>query len=261
MSARALWRGVVRFGAAAVPVRLYAAVEDRRVSFRLLHREDGVPVRGALVNPLTDEVVAYREAGRGYVTPDGAIVALEAAELEALEPEPSRDVAVTRFVPAGAIEHRWYRRPYFLGPDGDDEAHAALAAMLARTGREGVAHWVMRDRVHHGSLRLHRGYPMLVTLRSAAQVAPLGRFEPGEAGDLDERQLALARQLIEALSADLDPDAYRDEHREAVLDLVAAKREGREVAAPRPRERPATTDLTASLERSLARAGGAGGRA
>ncbi len=260
MSARALWRGVVRWGGAEVPVRLYAAVEDRRLPFRLLHRDDGVPVRSALVNPVTGEVVAYHEAGRGYVTPEGTIVALEAGELGSLEPEPSRDVEVSRFVPVGAIEHRWFRRPYFLGPDGDEGAHAALVALLARTGREGVAHWVMRDRVHHGALRLHRGYPMLVTLRYAGQVVPLGRYEPPASGELDEEQLALARRLIAVLAGDLDHDAYRDAYREAVRDLAEAKRAGKEVAASRRPEPPATTDITSALERSLARAAGGSAR-
>lgn len=251
MSARALWRGVVRFGDVRVPVRLYPAVRDRGVRLRLLHRADGAPVSRALVNPDTDEVVAYEDVGRGYVTPDGRIVAFEAVELAGLGPEPSRDVEVTRFVPPGAIEHRRYRRPFLLGPDGDDDAYAALTTTLARTGREGVARWVMRGRTYLGALRLHSGLPILVTLRPTSRLLPLERFEPEAAGALDEEHLALARRLIELLSGDLDHGSYHDEHERAVLRLVEAKREGRELPSGPPPEPAAVRDLGEALERSL----------
>src|SRR5690606_16183198 len=131
VSARAIWKGVLRLEDVEVPVKLYSAVEDKRVSFRLLHREDGVPVKQVMVNPDTGKVVEYEDIQRGYVTPEGRIVRLDPSELDELEPEPSRDIEVLRFVPPDAIEHRWFERPYYLGPDGDADAYFALAAALA----------------------------------------------------------------------------------------------------------------------------------
>src|SRR5690606_5602717 len=177
VTVRALWRGVVRIGDARVPVRLYPAVADRSVSFRLLDRRYREPVRRALVHPASGAVVAYEDAQRGYLASTGELVVLGTEELAGLAPEPSRDVTVTRFVPPEAIELRWYDRPFYLGPDEDGEAYHALAAALARVGRVGVARWVMRDREYHGALRLHHGYPVLVALRSADEVLPLERFE------------------------------------------------------------------------------------
>lgn len=118
MSARAIWKGVIEFGDVSVPVKLYSAVEDKSVSFRLLHREDGVPVRQALVNPETNEVVEYSDSQRGFVTDKGELVTLDDEELEELEPESSRTIEISRFVPSDSVESRWYLRPYYLGPIG-----------------------------------------------------------------------------------------------------------------------------------------------
>lgn len=255
MSARAIWKGVLRLEDVEVPVKLYSAVEDKRVSFRLLHREDGVPVKQVMVNPDTGKVVQYEDIQRGYVTPEGRIVRLDPSELDELEPEPSRDIEVLRFVPPDAIEHRWFERPYYLGPDGDADAYFALAAALARAERVGVARWVMRAKEYQGALRLHEGYPMLVTLKHAEEVLPLEEFEPRSEKDLDEKQLKMARQLIQMLADDFEPEAYQDEYRESVLALIESKREGKKVRPKKAPKRPRTDDLTAALERSLAAGG------
>lgn len=251
MSARAIWKGVIELGAVSVPVKLYSAIENKGVSFRLLHREDGVPVRQALVNPRTKEVVEYAESERGFVTDKGELVALDDEELEELEPEPSRSIEITRFVPAGTIEYRWYQRPYYLGPDGDEDAYFTLTAALGREEREGVARWVMRDKEYVGALRLHHGYPMLVTLRHAEEILPLEDLGPETNEDLDDKQLKMARQLIEMLADDFEPENYVDEYRESVLELVDKKKRGATIETVEPRKKKAPKDLTAALEKSL----------
>lgn len=155
MAARAIWKGVIRFAEVRVPVKLYSAVEDRSVHFRLLHADDYTPVRQILVNPHTDEVEPYQKTYRGYPTHEGHWVMLRPEELSALEPEPSRDIEILRFLPPKAIDHRWYLRPYYLGPDGATDAYFALAAALEREGKEALARWVMRKKEYLGALRAH----------------------------------------------------------------------------------------------------------
>lgn len=253
MSARALWRGVVRFAGAEVPVKLYAAVEDRDVHFRLLHEPDEVPVTRELVHPETGEVVPFADAKRGYVTAEGDLVILEPDELDALAPEPSRVIDVVRFTPRGAIDPRWYVRPYYLGPDGEQEAFAALAAALERREREGLARWTMRRRGYLGALRMHRGHLMLITLRSdPAVLADAALAAPADA-DLDPRELDLARRILETLAAPFEPEAYADTYRQRVLDLIAAKARGEPVRLAPPPERPRFEDLGQALRASLER--------
>src|SRR5262245_34286185 len=127
MALRAMFKASVALGAQRVPVKLYAAVQDRAVHFRMLHADDDVPIRQRMVDAKS-HTVAPEEIRRGYPIDRNTMVLLEEDELRAAEPEPSRDIVVSRFVDAALIDDRWYDRPYYLGPDGDDDGYAALAA-------------------------------------------------------------------------------------------------------------------------------------
>ncbi|WP_444678374.1 non-homologous end joining protein Ku [Halomonas sp. E19] len=251
MSARALWKGVIRFGEVEVPVKLYSAVQDRSVHFRLLHAKDRSPVKQAMVNPETDEVVPYAETRRAYRTDKGSLVVFDKEELEALEPDTGRDIEVLRFMPPQAIDHRWYDRPYYLGPDGSEALYAALAEALGNSGKEGLAHWVMRKKSYVGALRLHRGVPMLMSLRHTEQVVSVDALEPPGGKALDAKELGMARQLIGMLEAEFDPTEYHDDYRERVLALIEAKRQGKRPKVTPIRRREPSDDLTKALEASL----------
>jgi DNA end-binding protein Ku len=254
MTARAMWKGVIGFGGVRVPVKLYAAVEDRDVHFRLLHATDHAPVRQALVNPEADEVVPYREAHRAFATPEGDLVLLKDEELAEMEPEPSREIRILRFLPPDAIDRRWYLRPYYLGPDdGAADAYFALAAALARVGRVGLARWVMRNKEYLGALRLQSGYPMLVALHHAEEVVSLEGLGTPAGPSLDHRELAMARQLMDMLAADFVPTDYRDEYRARVEQLIETKMRGGRLAVAPPRRPRPSEDLAGALEASLRR--------
>jgi DNA end-binding protein Ku len=255
MPARAIWKGVLRLRDAKVPVKLYSALEDRSVRFRLLERERLAPVTQTQVRPDDDEPVPHEATKKAFVTEDDELVVLERDELERLEPEPSRDIELLAFVPRDAVDLRLYARPYYLGPDGDETRYRALAAALERSGREGIAQWTMRKKAYVGALRLHTGYPMLVTLRPPDEIVPLDRVERPTGKPLDERQLGMARQLLAMLEAPFEPDAYRDEYRDRVLELVERKRAGKSAPAAKPRRPRRAADLSEALEASL-RAGG-----
>ncbi len=251
MTARAMWKGVLHCQAARVPVKLYAAVEDRAIRFRLLNRSDLRPVRQALVHPDTGAIVPQEGVRRAYVSDAGDRVILSTAELKALEPKESRDIELLAFVPPAQFDHRWYDRPYFLGPDGSANEYNALADALEGTGLEGVARWVMRGRQYVGALRLHQGYPVLIALRHAGEVVPAQSLPAPEGPALDRRELEMARQLVEMLAADFEPAAYQDEYRQRVAELVAAKAKGRRLRLVAPRRKAATDDLSRALRDSL----------
>lgn len=251
--ARAIWKGVIRIGDVAVPVKLYPAVWDRNVHFRLLHDKDGTPLKQRMVDPVTGEIVPYEDIRKGFETGDGTIVMLEPDELEELEPEPSRDIEIVRFVPPSQIDHRWYDRPYYLGPDDDAPSYFALADALERKGLEGVARWTMRKKAYVGALRLEEGYPMLITLRHVDDVVSAAEL-PRPAGRAPTaKEIAMARQLIGMLESKFDPTEWSDEYRTRVLDLVSTKARGgkielKRVAEKRPRRKSLEAMLRASLE-------------
>lgn len=252
--ARAIWKGVLRFGSAEVPVKLYSAVQDRSVHFRLLDRRTRTPVKQRMVDPLKGKEVPYDEVRRGYEVEEGVFVVLDEEELEELEPAKSRDIDVTRFLDPEVINHQWYDRPYHLGPDGDDVEYFALVKALERKGQEGVARWTMRNKEYLGALRAEDGHLMLITLRHAEEVIPASALEPPGGRKPEAREMKMAEQLIDALAAEFDPSEWRDEYRDRVLELIEAKSEGKTVEFRQPEKRRTAGDLAASLEASIAAA-------
>jgi DNA end-binding protein Ku len=257
MAARAMWKGDLAIGRTRVPVKMYSAVQDQGVHFRLLHKTDKQPLKQQMVNPETDEVVERTDVRKGYVDEGGIVVMLADEELEELKPEASRDVEITRFVPATAISHGWYDRPYWLGPDtrGKD-AYFALAQALEEEGREGIARWVMRGKEYVGALVPENGYLMLITLRHAGEVVESKDLPRPGGRALDKKEVALAEQLLSALEGDWTPEEFEDEYRDRLMDFIEKKAKGRapKVRKLRPK-RESKKDLAAVLEASLKSAG------
>lgn len=258
MAARAIWKGVVKIGTQGVPVKLYSAVADRKVHFRLLHKTDHEPVRQQLVSAESEEAIEYQEVKKAFPLTRGRMVLLEPEELEKLEPKDSRDIEITRFVNPDEIDHRWYSRAYWLGPDGDSKSYFAAAAALERRKKEGVARWVMRDKEYVGALRAEDGYLVLITLRRADEIIAADALKPPGGRELQAREIQMAEQLLSALHGEFDPTQFRDEYRARVMELVETKAAGRKpkVVAFRPKKQK-DDQIADALEASLAGIGGA----
>lgn len=252
MSARAIWKARLDFGDTEVPVKLYSGVEDQRIHFRLLHAEDGVPVEQHMVHPESGEIVPRDEIRKGFEVGEGKFVFLSDEELESVRPSPSRTIRLLRFVPPEEIDHRWYDRPYYLGPDGDLDSWTALIAALKSSGREGVARWVMRNREYVGALTVGDGAPVLVTLRRPGEVVSTEDLSPPAGEDLTEAEIEMAERLIGALEGHFDPADYENAYRVRVRELIEAKASGKVVKLPRkPEAAEADEDLAEALEASL----------
>ena len=241
------------FGTVDVPVKLYSAVQDRSIHFRLLASKGKKPVAQHMIDPETDEVVEKEEVQKAYQTDDGELVILDDEELEEAAPKPSRDIEITRFVPPAKLTHQWYERPYWLGPDEKGESkYFTLAAALKRKDRVGVARWVMRNKEYVGALREQDGYLMLISLRHAAEVIPASALTPPSGRELAAKEVTMAKQLVAALEGELDMSEFKDEYRDRVLDFVEAKARGKVIRFPKAPARKTDESLTAALERSLA---------
>lgn len=263
MAARAMWKANLRLGDLELPVKLYAAVEDRKVHFNLLSPRTGERIRQRMVDPDSGEEVPAEEIRKGYEAEPGRFVVLDEKALEELRPEASRTIEVTRFVDRDEIDHRWYLRPYVLGPDDGARArddYFALAAVLAERGEEGVALWVMRNQAYAGSLHERDGYLFLVTLRSADEVIDADRLEPPAGEKPAKRETDMAERLVAAYEAEFEPEEYRDEYRAKLEELIAAKAEGKAPKLRKLRPKKPPESLAGALEKSLAQARKSGSR-
>jgi DNA end-binding protein Ku len=252
MTARAIWKASLALGGTVVPVKLYAAVEERDIHFRLLHVEDRAPVRQRMVDPRTDEEVPPESIRRGVAVEPGTYVLMKPEEVERQAPEPSRTIELMRFVPPRAIDPAWYSRPYTLGPDGSNAAYAALVKALQESELRGIARWVMRGNRYFGALAAHEeGHLTLVTMRSPDEVVTAEQLPPGGGKAMSAAEHALAQQLVSALDGPFEPAALRDDYHDRLAAYLAARAKGRRVRPPREALPKPSHDLARALEQSV----------
>jgi len=253
MAARAIWKGCIEFGSISVPIKLYSAVQEKGVHFRLLDRRTKKPVKQHMIRPDTGDVVEQAETKKALELDRRSLVILDDEDIEKVDPPASRDIEILHFYKPEAITHQWFERPYWVGPDGDAKGYFALAAALAAEKREGLAKWVMRKKEYFGALRPEGAYLMLVTLRNAEEVVDPASISVPSGRDLTAREVTMAKQLIAAMEGELDMMEYKDEYRARVLEFVEAKAKGKVIRLPKTTEKkPVERDLTSVLQRSLA---------
>jgi DNA end-binding protein Ku len=250
MSARPIWKGELTVGA-AVKVKLYSGVEDRKIRFHILQSKTKDRVKQQIITG-EKEKVTKTEIRKGYEIEPGTFVILEKAELDALKPDESRVIQVLRFIPIDALGNEWYERPYYLGPDGDAEDYFALAEALQDRQALGIAQWTMRGRANIGALRAEGDYLVLVKLRYSEEIL-MSRDLPAPGGrDLSVKELKMAEELVNALEAKFDPGEFRDEYREKLGAFLQAKAKGKHPQLPPIKERHAAGTLDQQLSKSLA---------
>jgi len=244
MAARAIWKGSLKLNSTRVPVKLYAAAQDRTVHFHVLEQRTRMRVKQHMVDPETGKEVPADEIQKGYEVEPGTFVILTDEELERLEPKPSRDIEITEFVNPSQINHQWFDRPYYLGPDGDSKDYFALVEALKATKKEGLAHWVMRDKAYAGALRAEGDYLMLFTLRHAEEVLSVEDLPKPEGRAMDRKEVNMARQLVEMLEGDFHAEDFRDEYRDRVMEFIEQKAKGkaRKLAPVRTKRAPASLE-------------------
>jgi DNA end-binding protein Ku len=259
LMARAIWTGSVNFGLLNVPVKLYSAVARRGIALREIREADGVRIRHRRVAEGTDEEVPYESIVKAFEISPDRFVPLTKDELSGLDPEKSRSVEVLDFVDLDEIDPIYFDSPYYLGPaEGAEKAYSLLARAMEEAGKVAIARFVFRNKEHLAAIRPTDGALTLTTMRFADEVVSPAELEdvlPAEQAEVGKREIEMAEQLIDSLTRDFDPTAYRDEYREKLLALIERKAEGKEVltapsaAEPEPTRAP---DLMTALEESIA---------
>jgi DNA end-binding protein Ku len=247
--ARAVWKGQLVIGDEKLAVKMYSAVQDRTVHFRLLDKNSLSPVKQRIVRKTDGKEVKKEGRRKAFALDPERAVMLTSEELDELEPQTSRDIELCRFVAPSLLGEQWYDRPYYLGPDEDDEkTYFALAEVLAQEKLLGISRWVMRKKRYVGALTVLDGYLMLVTLRRAEQVlaAPEVKSAP-----VNDKELKLAERLVEEISGEFDPGVWQDEYHERVCKLIEAKAHGKKLKLPAPPRKRATGGLAEQLRESL----------
>lgn len=254
---RAIWKGAVSFGLVNVPVRLYSATENHDVQFRQVHRTDGGRIRYKRFCSVDGEEVAYDDIAKGYETEDGEMVVLSDEEMASLPTRSSKEISVEKFVPEDQIDPMLFEKSYYLEPDKSaTKPYVLLREALEAQGRMAIVTVSIRTRMTMAVLRVREGVIVMQTMMWPDEIRSADFAAVEEAGDASEKEMSMARMLIDELAGDYDADEFEDDYALAVEDLVRAKIEGGEVRAPEVEEDEGgeVVDLLAALSKSVEKA-------
>jgi DNA end-binding protein Ku len=262
--ARAIWSGAISFGLVNIPVKLYSAVSRKTVRFHQIDAESGQRIRQQRVSQASGEEVPYEQIVKGYEIGPDRYVTITPEELESLEPEKTRTIDIEAFVDLDQIDPIYYDHPYYLIPDtGATKAYRLLVDAMDEANKVAIARVVLRSKEHLVALRPKDGTLTMETMLFADEVVPpdsLDEMPEDGAAKTSKRELGMAKQLIGSLAADFEPEQYRDEYRERVLDMIERKAQGETITIEAPAEKPKEVpDLMAALEASIASAKGQSG--
>ena len=255
---RSMWSGAISFGLVNVPVKLYSAVSKKTVRFHQLNGKTGHRIAQKRTDAQTGDEVAFDDIVKGFELTKDRYVVVTPDELETLDPVKSRSIDIEDFVDLADIDPVYYDHPYYLVPDkGAAKAYGLLLDAMRESGKVAIAKVVIRSKEQLVAIRpAPGGVLMMETMIFADEVVPPGSIDDlPDTDDLNvtDRELKMAQQLIESLTSPFEPEKYKDEYREKVLQLIEAKAEGAEIVqqaeAPTP---TAVPDLMAALEASLA---------
>ena len=255
----AVWSGSISFGLVTVPVKLTTATRSRDVSFNQIEEGTGARIRYKRVSEQSGEEVPYDRIVKGYEIRKGNYVIVDADELKSFAPAATHTIEIEDFVDLADIDPVYFEQPYYVIPD-KNAAKPYRLLVEAMTGLQKVAvgRIVIRSKEHLVAIRPVDGVLCVETMRYADEVVDIDSLEgvPGDDVTVNERELQMARQLVEALSGSFEPGKYHDEYREQLLDLIERKAAGEDIVAEPAAEAPAKVlDLMAALEASLAKTG------
>ncbi len=255
---RSMWKGAISFGLVMIPVKLYAATEQKDIAFRQVHRVDGGRIRFRRVCSIDGEEVPYEDVAKGYELPTGEMVVLTDEDMAELPLPTTRSIEVLHFLPEEQLDPILLNRSYFVEPESAGaRAYVLLRDSLERSGKVALAQVALRQRESLATLRSRDGVLVLETLLWPDEIrTPDFAFLEDDV-EVRSQELQMAASLIDSMTVDFDPDEYHDSYREALQELVDAKVEGREVVQPEgPSEPVELTSLADALQASLAAARG-----
>jgi DNA end-binding protein Ku len=248
---RALWTGSISFGLVNVPVRLYSAISEHKLQFHFVHQKDDSPIGYQKICKKEDKPVPEKEIVKAFEYRKGKYVYMEDEDFEAARVEGYKTIDITDFVPYEQIDPIYFAHTYYVGPqDGAEKVYSLLVKAMEDSELAGIAKFVMRDRQYLGALRVREGTITLEQLYFADEVRPVEEIKPKRAR-VEKRELEMAQQLIDSFSGDWKPEQYKDTYRDALCEVIEAKRKGKEVHVAAEPEEEQPTDLMTALRASV----------
>ncbi len=254
--ARAMWKGAIQFGLVTIPIKLYLATESKGISFNMLHKDDLSRIQMKVWCPVEDEPISRSETVKGYEYSPGEYVVVTDEDLEKVPLKTVRSIEIEQFTKAekdGAAV-KFVKSAYYVEPDKiGRKAFYLLKSVLEDEGLTAICKVVIKDREALSALDPFGETMLLTTLHWPDEIRSTKELDlPEEDFDFKPAELAMAKQLVSAMTGEFDPAQYKDEYREALENVIQAKVEGKEtVEVEQPEESGKLIDLMAALEASV----------
>jgi DNA end-binding protein Ku len=252
-----MWKGAIQFGLVTIPVKLYLATESRAgVSFHMLHAKDDARIQMKIWCPEDEEIIPRSDTVKGFEYAPDKYVVITDQDLEKLPLKTVRSIEIEQFVENDEAEKntRFVKQAYYLEPEKvGRKAFSLLKSVLQDQNLTAICKIVIRDREALAALNPFESTMLLSTLYWPDEIRELGELDlPEEEPEIKPAEKRMAAQLIEAMTGEFDPAQYRDEYREALMQVIEQKVEGREtVSVPEPEEGTKLVDLMAALQASV----------
>ncbi|WP_432558000.1 Ku protein [Granulicoccus sp. GXG6511] len=251
---RSIWKGAISFGLVTIPVKLYSATEEKDISFRQVHPEDGGRIKYKRVCEKCGEEIPYAEIAKGYETPDGRMAILEKEDFDNLPLPTTKAVEVVQFVEEEEVDPTYFDKTYFLEADGPGvKPYVLLRDALTASGRAALVKVAIRSRENLALIRVKDNQLLMHTMIWPDEIRDGAFAAPPAEVTVSDAEITMAKTFIDALSGDFEPEQYSDSYREALEEVVNAKLAG--VAPPTetaPEAQDAdVVDLVAALRASV----------
>jgi DNA end-binding protein Ku len=258
-----MWKGAISFGLVHIPVEMYPAVSDNSLDLHMLDRRDFAPIGFKRYNKNTGKEVSWDDIIKGYEYATDEYVVLSDEDLRRANPEATQSIDIIAFVDAGQVPLIYYEQPYYLAPGkGGDKVYALLRETLREVGKIGIANVVIRVKQHLAALVCVGDTIVLNTLRYPDEIRPTDELkipdEKSKAAQISEKELQMAKALVEGMSEKWKPQQYHDTYREDVMAMVKKKiaaNQTKTITMPEPeKDKPAKSnviDLVSLLQASL----------
>jgi DNA end-binding protein Ku len=251
---RPIWKGAISFGLVTIPVKLYAATEEKDIRFHLLHKEDGGRIEMKRVCSLDGKEVAWDDLVRGFEIARGEYVVLTPEEIEEAKPDSATTIDIGDFVELTEIDPIYFEKTYYLEPtEVGAKPYSLLRRALEETERIAVARVVIRTKERLATLRPYDGTLALETMFWPDEIRSTDALDlpEGRETEVSAKEMQMARSLVDNLSGKFEPAAYRDEYRIALEQLIEQKQKGEQRVARRRKAEPSVTDLMDALRQSV----------
>jgi DNA end-binding protein Ku len=250
--ASSVWKGHLTFGLVSFPVRLFSAARGETISFNLLHKQDHSRIKQVIYCQAEDKPVPRSELVKGYEYEKDQYVEIDDEEIKKVAPKTARVMELLEFVKADQVDPIYLESSYYMAPDeGGDKPYALLFEALRETKYYGIAKVAMHNREHIVILRPSSKGVLLHTMFYADEIRQVDEFHT-DTSQVKEKELSLAKMLIESLTAEFEPEKYADTYRANLQKMIQAKLDGQQVVAtPTPHIAP-VIDIMEALKKSLA---------